>query len=183
LLNNAAHCTLAAYCDSDWVTCPHSRRLVSGYVVFFGNSLILWKSKKQGTVSLSSAEAEYRSLRRLVVELAWLSRLFHELSITDITPIPIKCDSQAATYITKNHVFHERTKHIELDCHFVRDKLLTGLIPLQHVSTKAQLADALTKPLPSSLHYQILPTLGVQGTSNLNSQFEGGVRDIVEAIV
>ena len=110
---------------------------------------------------MSSAEAEYRSIRRLVAELAWLSRLFHELGITDITPIPVKCDSQAAIYIAKNPMFHVRTKHIELDCHFVREKLLAGLISLHHVSTKVQLADALTKALPSSSHYQILTKLGV----------------------
>jgi len=109
LLNNTSDVSLTAYCDSDWVACVHTRRSVSGYVIFFGHSLISWKSKKQGTVALSSAEAEYRSLRRLVAELAWLSRLLSEFTITDITPIPIKCDNQAAIYIAKNPVFHERT--------------------------------------------------------------------------
>jgi len=174
LFNNTAQYTIEAYCDSDWAACSHSRKSISGYVVFFGNSLISWKSKKQGTVSLSSAEAEYRSIRRLVAELAWLSRLLHELGITNITPIPVKCDSQAAIYIARNPVFHERTKHIELDCHFVREKLLAGLISLQHVHTKAQLADAFTKPLPSSLHRAILTKLGVHSTSNLR----GGVGNI-----
>jgi len=93
LLNNQADLSLTAYCDSDLAACIHTRGSVSGYVIFFGHSLISWKSKKQGTVSLSSAEAEYRSLRRLVAELAWLSRLLNELTIEGITPIPIKCDS------------------------------------------------------------------------------------------
>ena len=87
-------------------------------------------------MSLSSAEADYRSIRRLVAELAWLNRLLHELTITDVTPIPVKCDNQAAIYIAHNPIFHERTKHIELDCHFVREKLLVGLISLSHISTK-----------------------------------------------
>jgi len=71
-----------------------------------------------------------------VAELAWLSRLFHELGVPNITPIPVKCDNQAAIYIAKNPVFHERTKHIELDCHFVCEKLLAGLISLHHVHTQ-----------------------------------------------
>ena len=140
---------------------------MSGYVIFFGNSLISWKSKKQSTVSLSSVEAEYRSIRRLVAELAWLSRLLHELTITDVTPIPVKCNSKAAIYIAHNPVFHERTKHIELDCHFVQEKLLADLISLSHISTKQQPADLLTKPLPGTLHHDLLCKLGIQRTTNL----------------
>jgi len=173
LLNNQADFSLVAYCDSDWAACTHSRRSVSGYLVFFGHSLISWKSKKQGIVSLSSAEAEYRSLRRLVAELAWLSRLLHELSVEDITPIPVKCDSRAAIYIAKNPVYHERTKHIELDCHFVREKLLAGLISLSHIPTQHQLAYLLTKPLNGASHRAILPKLGVQRPPDLR----GGCRN------
>ena len=136
LLNNSPTFDLLAYCDANWVSCPHSRRSVSGFVVFFGNTLLTWKSKKQVTISLSSAEAEYRSMKRVVVELAWLSRLLNELTITSITPIPVKCDNQAAIYIAKNPIYHERTKHIELDCHFVGHKLMEGLINLRHVPTK-----------------------------------------------
>jgi len=142
--------------------------------VFFGNTLLAWKSKKQATVSLSSAEAEYRSMRRVVAELAWLSRLLHELTITDLTPIPVKCDNQAAIYIAKNPVFHERTKHIELDCHFVRHKLMAGLIRLTHVPTQQQLADLFTKPLTGLRHHFLKSKLGVQSPSNL----KGGVGDI-----
>jgi len=87
-------------------------------------------------VSLSSAEAEYMSMQRVVAELAWLSQLLHEFNVEDITPIPLKCDNQAVIYITKNPVFHERTKHIELDCHYVRQHLMEGFISLSHVSTK-----------------------------------------------
>ena len=86
-------------------------------------------------------------MRRVCAELVWLSRLLHDFGMDDITPIPLKCDNQAAIHIARNPVFHERTKHIELDCHFVREKLQNGLISVSHVPTQHQLADSLTKPL------------------------------------
>lgn len=170
--NSSSNFNLAAYCDADWAACSHTRKSVSGFVIFIGDSLISWKSKKQHTVSLSSAEAEYRSLRRITAELAWLSRLLTELEVPDITPIPIKCDNQAAIHIAKNPVFHERTKHIDLDCHFVREKLRSGLISLSHVPTKQQLADVFTKPLTGPQHHDILCKLGVLSAP---SNLRGGV--------
>lgn len=167
LLSNEMNFCLEAFWDSDWAACVHSRSSISGYVVFLGKSIISWKSKKQGTVFLSSIEAEYRSIRRLVAELTWLSKLLHELIVEEITPILVKCDSQIAIYIARNTMFHEITKHIELDCHFVREKLLAGLISLHHVGTKQQLADLLTKPLSGVLHRDLLSKLGVHRTMNL----------------
>lgn len=159
--------------EADWAACPHTRKSVSGYVILLGVSLISWKSKKQHTVSLSSAEAEYRSIRRVTAELAWLSRLLSELEVPNITPITVKCDSQAAIYIAKNPVYHERTKHIELDCHFVREKLGSGLISLSYTPTKQQLADVFTKPLPGIQHHSILSKLGLHNSpSNLKGVLE-----------
>ena len=86
-------------------------------------------------MSFCSAEAKYRSMRRVVAELAWLSRLLSELTVDAVTPIPLKCDNQVAIYIVKHPIFHKRTKHIELYCHFVRRKLLDGLVSVDHVST------------------------------------------------
>lgn len=100
-------------------------------------------------------------MRRVVAELAWLTRLLHELSVTSIVSVPVHCDSQSAIYIARNPVFHERTKHIELDCHFVREKLHDGLISLSYVPSRLQLADMLTKPLSGMTHKFILGKLGV----------------------
>ncbi|XP_070022343.1 uncharacterized protein [Nicotiana sylvestris] len=146
-LSNSPDFSLLASCDSDWAACHESRRFVTGFCIHLGGSFLSWKSKKQHIVSLSSAEAEYRAMSKVMAELAWLVRLLSDLGLSIDAPIPILCDSQTAIYIAKNPVFHERTKHIEVDCHFIRTKLANGLISLSHVSTSSQMADIFTKPL------------------------------------
>ena len=153
--------SLKAFCDSDWGACPRCKKSISGFLVFLGHMPLSCKSKKQSTISLSSVEAEYRSTRRVTVELAWLSKLLHELTVKGILQIPVHCDNQASIYIAKTSVYHERTEHIELNCHFVSQKLLEGLISLFHTPTNQQLADILTKPLTGVQHSQILSKLGV----------------------
>ncbi|XP_060188506.1 uncharacterized mitochondrial protein AtMg00810-like [Lycium barbarum] len=165
--NDCSDLSLAAYCDSDWAACPDPRRSVSGFCVLLGNSLISWKAKKQHVVSLSSAKAEYRAMSKVVAELTWLVRLLSDFGIAISAPIPVFCDNQAAIHIAKNPVFHERTKHIEIDCHFIRTKLGHGLVDLHHVPTGSQLADVFTKPLIGLVHCPLLSKLGVLPLSNL----------------
>ncbi|KAJ0941183.1 putative RNA-directed DNA polymerase [Helianthus annuus] len=159
--NNSPDFKLEAFCDSDWAVCPNTRKSVTGYFILFVGSPISWKSKKQATVSLSSAEAEYRLMRRVTAELTWLTRLLHEFSAPSVLPIPLKCDSQTAIHIAKNPVYHERTKHIELGYHFVREKLQEGLIHLSHIATHDQPADLFTKSLSHTKHNLLLSKLGV----------------------
>ncbi|KAL9244597.1 hypothetical protein vseg_018360 [Gypsophila vaccaria] len=152
---------LARWCDSDWAACPTTRRSLTGWIVFLGSSIVSWKTKKQPTVSRSSAEAEYRSLAALTCEVKWLTGLLGDLGVSHSAATPIACDSQSALYIAKNLVFHERTKHIEIDCHFVRDAIHDGLIAPSYVPTAMQLADVLTKALGLSQFQTLVDKLGV----------------------
>jgi len=103
-------------------------------------------------------------VRQAVGELVWLERLLDEMIVQCSLPIPVFCDSQAAVHIAKNPVFHERTKHIEVDCHFVRTKLQQGLITLRHIPTGSQLADVFTKALTGVKHATLLGKLSVFST-------------------
>ena len=161
-LSSASSLTLQGYTDSDWAGCPTTRRSTTGYFTMIGSSPISWKSKKQPTVACSSAEAEYRALAKCTAEIQWLHYLLRDLDCPQQGPIKIYCDNKAAIHIAENPVFHERTKHIELDCYFVCEKLLSGLISPTHISSSDQLADIFTKPLGADQFRRLVSKLGVR---------------------
>ncbi|XP_026439733.1 uncharacterized protein LOC113338554 [Papaver somniferum] len=161
-LSATSSLSLAGDTDSDWAGCPITRRSTAGYLTMLGASPISWKSKKQPTISLSSAEAEYRALARVTSELQWIHYLFTDLRVSIPKPIPVYCDNQAVVHISENPVFHERTKHIEIDCYFVREKVISGLIKPTHIPSAAQLADLFTKPLGVDHFRHLVSKLGVR---------------------
>ncbi|GJW71958.1 secreted RxLR effector protein 161-like protein, partial [Tanacetum coccineum] len=114
---------LTAYSDSDWLGCPITRRSRTGYLLLLGGAPISWKSKKQSVVSRSSAEAEYQAMANAVSEVLWMRWLLSFLETALTGPTPLFCDNQAARHIANNPVFHERTKHVEMDCYFVRERV------------------------------------------------------------
>ncbi|XP_049357250.1 secreted RxLR effector protein 161-like [Solanum verrucosum] len=153
---------LIAYCDSDWGACLETRKSVTGFLVKFEGGLISWKSKKHGTVSRSSAEAEFRSMATYAAKITWLIGLYKELGVNITVPVKMVCDSKAAIQIAANPIFHERTKHIDIDCHFVRERICQGILETEYINTKHQLADLRIKSLGQGQHHLLLSNLGMK---------------------
>lgn len=158
--------TLSAFTDADWNSCKDSRRSTSGFCMFLGTSLISWKSMKQDTVSHSSAESEYQAMSFAVREVQWLVNMLRKFDVPQRGPVPFFCDSTAAIHIENNAVFHERTKHLESDCHKVRDMVKCGLIKTLHVTSSNQIADTFTKTLQPGLFHSFVGKMGLLSISS-----------------
>ncbi|KAI3701667.1 hypothetical protein L6452_26909 [Arctium lappa] len=161
LLPRQGPSNLTAYCDSDWLGCPFTRRSRTGYLLLFGGGPISWKTKKQSVVSRSSAEAEYRAMASTVSEVLWVRWLLKDMQVQLTTPTSLFCDNQAARHIANNPVYHERTKHVEMDCYFVRERVETRDIEPQPIESKLQLADLLTKGLGTQQLRSLLNKMGI----------------------
>jgi len=136
---------LCAYSDADHGSDPTDRKSVTGFCIFLGDSLISWKSKKQSIVSQSSTEAEYRAMASTTKEIVWLRWLLADMGISFSHPTLMYCDNQSSILIAHNSVFHERTKHIKIDCHLTRHHLKHGTIALPFVLSSLQIVDFFTK--------------------------------------
>ena len=151
---------IMGYTDADWAGNSLDRKSTTGFCTFVGGNLVTWRSKKQSVVARSSAEAEYRAMASTACELIWLKNLLSDLGFPSNAPMPMFCDNQAAMHIASNPVFHERTKHIEVDCHYVRSQVQSKVITTHYTRSHDQLADIFTKSLPTDRFLCILSKLG-----------------------
>ncbi|XP_062082482.1 uncharacterized mitochondrial protein AtMg00810-like [Humulus lupulus] len=156
--------SITGYSDADWACCPDDRKSIAGYCVYLGDTLVSWSSKKQAVVSRSSTESEYRALAHVAAEISWIQALLNEFQFPlQRTPISW-CDNMGASALAANPVYHARTKHIELDVHFVRDKVLKKQLEVRYVPSSDQIADCLTKSLTHHRFHFLTDKLGVVET-------------------
>lgn len=134
-----------------------TRRSFSGFYVLLGDSLISWKCKKQIKVARSSTEAEYRTMATALCKVTWLYNILIEIRFFKPTPIPLYCDNTFVLHIAEDPVLHERTKNIELDCHFIRDQVKAGFLQPTYLPNAHQLVDLLTKPMSSHRGHYLQP--------------------------
>nr|GEU42111.1 hypothetical protein [Tanacetum cinerariifolium] len=155
---------LNAYTNVDWAGYPVTRRSTSGYCVFLRDNLLSWSTKRQVTLSRYSAEAEYRGVVNVVAKTASIRNLLRELHNPVFTATLVYCDNVSAVYMSANPVKHQRTKHIEIDIHFVRDMVTRGHVRVLHVPSCYQYADIFTSGLPTALFEKFHTSLSVRSS-------------------
>jgi hypothetical protein len=161
---NVSFIVLEAYTNADYTGSIVDRRLTFEYCTFLGRNLVTWRSKKQDVVARSSAEAEFWAMAQGICELLWMKIILEDMKIKWDGSMRLYCDNKSAISIAHNPIHHNWTKHIEIDRHFIKEKLESGLICTPYVSTHGQLVDVLTKGLSSSMFRSIISKLGMKNT-------------------
>jgi hypothetical protein len=162
MFSRNGHLNVEGYTDADWAGNISDRKSTLGYLMFVGGNLVTWRSKKQNVVALSSAEAEFRGMAKGLCELLWLKRLLMEIGYAPSCEMNLFCDNKAAIDISHNPVQHDRTKHVEVDRHFIKQNLVNKTIRFPFVKSEDQLADVLTKAVCSRIFYNSLDKLGMR---------------------
>lgn len=152
---------IEVFTDADWAGSTTDRKSTTGYCSFVWGNLVTWRSKKQSVVARSSAEAEFRAMSYGICEGIWLQRMFKELKIPSNYTMKVWCDNKAAISIAKNPVHHDRTKHVEIDRHFIKEKIDNNIINLEYTPSQLQRADILTKALLKPTYENLRSNLGM----------------------
>jgi hypothetical protein len=167
---------LYGYTDSDWGNDANDRRSVTGWVFLLHDGAVSWQSCKQPTVALSSTEAEYMAAKEATREAVWWRAFLTELGMPPTTATTIHSDSQGAIALSKNPEHHKRTKHIDIQHHYIREQVAAGSVSLPHIGTDDMIADVLTKPLAAERHARLAEEMGVRA-STAQSHSSGSVGD------
>ncbi|XP_019091092.1 PREDICTED: uncharacterized protein LOC109128703 [Camelina sativa] len=169
---------LVSYSDSDYAGCKDTRRSTFGFCVLLDTNIVSWSAKRQPTVSRSSTEAEYHALASTASELTWTASVLRDLSISQSYAALLHYDNLSAVHLSANPVLHNRSKHFDIDYHYVREQVALGLLEVQHIPAELQLADIFTKSLPRpsfqrlrhKLNVRLPPTLSLRGAVNVKPQ-------------
>ena len=137
--------SVTGFSDADWAESHNDRRFTLGYCTFVGGNLVTWRSKKQHVVARSSVEAKYRAMSHTTSEMLWVQSFLREMRIEASSPMEMYCDNKVVMFIASNPMFHKRTKHIEVDCHFIPYMIMQKQIVTLYVKSKDQLGDIFTK--------------------------------------
>jgi hypothetical protein len=164
---NGSTFDLIGYSDSDYAGCKVDRKSTSGTCQFLGRSLVSWSSKKQTSIALSTAEAEYVAAEQCCTQLLWMRQTLRDFGY-NLSKVPLLCDNESAIRMADNPVEHNRTKHIGIKHHFLRDHQQKGDIEVYHISTKNELADIFTKPLDEKTFCRLRSELNVLDSRNLD---------------
>ena len=158
---------LEAYTDADYASSLMDQRSTTGYCTFLGGNLVTWRNKKQNVVARLSAESEFRHIAQGLCELLWLKIILDDLRIKWNGPMKLYCDNKSTINIAHNSIQHDRTKHIEIDRHFIKEKLEEGVVCMSNVPSEHQLANILTKGLNSSMFHDLVFKLGMEDIYSL----------------
>lgn len=157
---------LMGYCNADWAGDANERRSTTGYVFFVGVGAISWNCKRQPTIALSTTEAEYMAASHCTREAIWLRKLMADVGVVQAEATKILCDNQGCIALAKNPTHHSRTKHIDVQHHFIREKLESGEICLEYCPTEDMVADVLTKALAREQHHMLTTSMGLVSIVN-----------------
>jgi len=155
---------IVGYSDSDYAGDLETRRSTTGYLIFMAGGAVIWRAVRQKAVTLSSTEAEYYALSSIAREVAWLRHLLGELEYAghDICPVIVNGDNQGSLYLAENPQYHQKTKHIEVQYHYIRQEVKARNIALNYVPTDQMAADGLTKPLNREKHMRFINLLNME---------------------